>query len=165
MAGSSRRSRTCATVRPAGSDLELKRPSTITVTEAPRRSSPPSAAAISVAVSQSSSHARRVGRSLAGEGEGVRCRPRGAPWGWWSWVELVGACSNDPHDSEVRSGPTYYKERTAGKFYLLGRQYRCLGVGLRPEESGVSGARVTVISADNRNWRTDWSRTASGRPR
>jgi hypothetical protein len=38
----------------------------------------------------------------------------------------------------------YYKERTAGKFYLHGRQCRCLGVGLSPEESGVSGAQVTV---------------------
>jgi hypothetical protein len=70
MAGSSRRSRTCATVRPAGSDLE--RPSTITVTEASRRSSPSSATATSAAVSHSSSHARRVGRSLVGEGKGVR---------------------------------------------------------------------------------------------
>jgi hypothetical protein len=95
-------------VRQAGSDLE--RPPTITVTEAPRRSSPPSATAISAAVSHSSSHARRVGRSLVGEGEGVRWRrPPGAPWGSWSWVELLGACSNDPHDSEVRSAPNDYK--------------------------------------------------------
>jgi hypothetical protein len=57
-----------------GSDLE--RPSTITITEAPRRNSPPSATAIGAAVSHSSSHARRVGRSLVGERKGVRWRPR-----------------------------------------------------------------------------------------
>jgi hypothetical protein len=105
-------SRACSTVRPAGSDLE--RPSTVTVTEAPRRSSPPSATAISVAVSHSSSHARRVSRSLVVEGEG---RPREAPRDWWSWVEFVGACSNDPH--EVRSAPSYYKQQTAGKLHVL----------------------------------------------
>jgi hypothetical protein len=42
------------------------------------------------------------------------------PPGWWSWVDPVGACSNDPHDSgEVRSAPNYYKQPTAGKLHLL----------------------------------------------
>jgi hypothetical protein len=117
-AGSSRRPRACSTVRPAGSELD--RPSTTTVTEDPRRSSPPSATAISMAVSHSTSHARRVSRSLASEGEGARRRPRVVPPGWWSWVDPVGACSNDPHDSgEVRSAPNYYKQPTAGKLHLL----------------------------------------------
>jgi hypothetical protein len=112
------RPRACSTVRPAGSDLD--RPSTTAVTEDPRSSSPPSATAISVAVSRSSSHARRVSRSLASEGEGARRRPRVVPPGWWSWVDPVGACSNDPHDSgEVRSAPNYYKQATAGKLHLL----------------------------------------------
>jgi hypothetical protein len=110
-------SRACATVRPAGSDLE--RPSSITVTEAPRSSSPPSARAIRVAVSHSSSHARRVSRSLPVVAGGVRRRPRVASRGWWSLVELVGARSNDPHASEVRSVPNYYKQQTAGKLHLL----------------------------------------------
>jgi hypothetical protein len=96
-AGSSRRPRACATVRPAGSDLDW--PSTSTVTQAPRSSSPPSAIAISVAVSHSSSHARRVSRSLPVEVRGVRRRPRSTSRGWWSWVELVGACSQRPHHS------------------------------------------------------------------
>ena len=37
-----------------------------------------------------------------------------------------------------------YKERTAGKFYLLGCQYRCLGVGLRPRGIRRERAQVTV---------------------
>jgi hypothetical protein len=65
--------------RPA-SDLE--RPSTITVSDDPRRSSPALARQIRVAVSHSSSHALRVSRSLVGEEEGVRSRRRAAPWGW-----------------------------------------------------------------------------------
>jgi hypothetical protein len=61
------------------------------------------------------------------EGEGVRERP----WGWWSWVELVGACSNGPHDSgEVRSAPTYYKEQTPGKLHLL--RANTLSIGEHP---------------------------------
>ncbi|MDF2740544.1 MAG: hypothetical protein K0S88_1912 [Actinomycetia bacterium] len=130
MAGTLRRRRASSTVRPAGSDLD--RPSTITVTEGPRSSSPPSAKAINAAISHSSSHARRVSRSLPVEGEGVRKRPRG----WWSWVELVGACSNGPHDSgEVRSAPTYYKEQTPGKLHLLRANTLPMGIGSKPRGS------------------------------
>jgi hypothetical protein len=129
-----RRSRACSTVRPAGNDLE--RPSTITVTEAPRSSSPPSATAIRAAISHSSSHARRVSRSLVVERKGVRKRPRGAPRDWWSWVELVGACSNGPHGSgEVRSAPKYYKERTAGKLHLLRANTLTYRIGSKPRGS------------------------------
>ena len=79
MAGSSRRSRAWFTVKPAGTDLD--RPSTSMVTEDPCRSSAPSIKAIRVAVSHSSSHARRVSRSLLGQVGGVRRRPRVAPRG------------------------------------------------------------------------------------
>jgi hypothetical protein len=64
-----------------------------------------------VAVSHSSSHARRVSRSLASEARAMPGWPRVASRGWWSWVELVGACSQRPHDSgEVRSVPKYYRQ-------------------------------------------------------
>src|SRR5919197_4498391 len=124
--GTARRRRAWSTVRPAGTDAE--RPSIATRIIDGSSRSPPSARAIAVTVSHSSSHPGRVKRSLAGEAEGVRRRPRGESRGWWSSVERAGACSDDPHDiGEVQSVPNYHERQTASKLRLFTqrRAYGC----------------------------------------